>query len=308
MLGRKNSVVDEVTLLTGQIAAAERERAEADAESTRLNTAGMASSDDAEGEALLAKARSEHRRARRAEERLVGLRERHQEAIWATRSAQYLVYRDNLIARTRDLIDKMTAAAAANRAVIDVIESARRDLGDAVIGPERMPRLSYGGIALPDLIATWRTDTERRIVALSRVEITRPQSAIRDPNAPVLPMLAEPQRRFMWQGWNSSNPDNQPPNFKESPPRKTEPARKMISGPRAIVSGGTAPRVPDDLTPLGPGEIRVQALGNAPPTSSHRQPSKDQILKLPVDVGRAYVGRGFARVVEEFEGIPDAAE
>jgi hypothetical protein len=162
----------------------------------------MTSSVDDKAESLLAASRSQRLIVMRVQQRIAELED---ELAQATYHHQATFHRDEIVAATRRAMTLATETAGANADLIRTWERAR----DA-IGPKAeilLERTVYRGLMMPDLVEKWRERTEKQLVAMMRRVWPRPASVARDLSVPVLPMLAEPQRRFMYEGWNSSNSD-----------------------------------------------------------------------------------------------------
>jgi hypothetical protein len=183
----------------------------------------MTSSVDDKAESLLAASRSQRLIVMRVQQRIAELEDELAQATYHHQATTFAFHRDEIVAATRRAMTLATETAGANADLIRTWERAR----DA-IGPKAeilLERTVYRGLMMPDLVEKWRERTEKQLVAMMRRVWPRPASVARDLSVPVLPMLAEPQRRFMYEGWNSSNSDP-----KVGKPRET--VRKRTSTDR----------------------------------------------------------------------------
>jgi hypothetical protein len=82
----------------------------------------------------------------------------------------------------------MEAAAQANFVTAVARDLAHRELGNC----SQLPLIFYAGIALPDLVALWRKNTERQLEALDRAELPKPPTPPARPRSQPYPSPDDP--------------------------------------------------------------------------------------------------------------------
>jgi hypothetical protein len=270
--------VGDAEMLAAEIAATTQEIASALAEADRLDAASQAELDDGTAEEMGARARSQRRAVRRAEQRVAELREKRALAVWRNKQRSFAEHKSALEAAARQVIDAVEAAAAANAAAVKTFEAARREFGH--VAERLMPQVHFAGLLFPDLVAMWRREVERDLATLARRELPPPAAP---PAAAITPIAAKPAPPLADIGGSGAN-------------RGMPPIKVVIAPP----SRPPRERNADDLGPLLAGEVRCR-VSNAgfSPRNDLPQCDRAQVIRMPRAAAKRAAARGAIEIIEE---------
>jgi hypothetical protein len=152
-------------------------------------------------------------------------------------------------------------ATALQIKAIKLRAAAEAELGASIVQRD-LPILAYRGLLLPDLVKMWITEMDRLVTV---------------PSPRTCDAVSPARRR--------PSPAQQPP----------APLAEPAPAPRY-----QAPRRPgDDLTPLAPGEVRVQVfIGGWAPAADQPQCWQNQIIRMPRRAGQLAEDRGIVKIIE----------
>jgi hypothetical protein len=285
--------------IAAEIAAAEAEAREAGAEAAHQAALAETELEDRTAEAALARSRAEDRRRRRAEVRVVELRERLTTTQWEERNRAFRQHRRKLAELSRKVIATMEAAVQANDELRIARHAALGEIG-AVIEICPPP---YLGLCLPDLFRRWRAEADSRIDALGRTELPKPPaprpvpSQRRNYTAAEVAPLAEPlPALFLHGGVPFHVPRNPPPAAAPAPVAEAAPP---APAPR--------PRQPLREGPAGEGQRQVHILGAGFfDLGDGRTVVMGDRVNLPEWQAKVFVERGVADFAEVSDEVPSA--
>jgi hypothetical protein len=290
----KNAIArrDKATLAE-QIAAAEEEARTARAESERLAVVAAAELDDERAEDLLRQVRAQDRAARRAEALLPELRERQANVAWLLRQAAFEKHKKAIAAAAFRLIEAMEAAARANYAAAAARDLASQELGTVSV----LPLIMYGGLCLPDLVATWRRNVDRQLEQLERAELPKPpappvpRSQPYYPPAPTDPPMLTPRPgKVTFAGAIRNLPSDPPP----PPPASGEGASQPSAAPPAAPK-----RQPRRDPPAGDGQTQIHFVaGGVFDLGDGTQARAGDYVNLAAEKAQPFVEKGVANFVD----------
>ena len=189
----------------------------------------------------------------------------------------------------KQLVPALEQLRVAQVAAIASVEDARRELGDGLA--DRIPRVHFHGIPLPDLIDAWRAEMERTM-----------SEAPRPPGRAPRPGIAH------YIGAPNSGPWVDPPRGAPKPVTADDgiPGR----GPVMLYGGvGGPPRerlpvsakAPDDVAPLEAGEVRCKVIRAGYESGDGHRSHVGRLVRLRRDIAHKAAAAGAVTIVERFE-------
>jgi hypothetical protein len=198
-------------------------------------------------------------------------------------------YLERIKQAARGNVENIERAAASNREMIDLVNDARRDLGDWLLYQMLPAALStmgerpigiYGGLLMEDLVAAFSNDTTRRL------------ASARSPAA-LVPALVTAMRR---QQSASSAPKARPATVQ--PFIRPRVAEVKSTRPTARVKQWNDP-LPDQLGALKPGEVRVSVVQSGYPNPITGKPCQAGLkVILPAKIAQMAEDNGAVTVIE----------